>query len=177
MIQESRKAGHYRALFTSGLLLMTVVIIIAFVAYFQTARAASSSARTTRAEGDIEITLVPFTTVPFNPVDLASSGINDDFRLFVVQQNGVIQIALPDGTLDASPFLDIQDRVNGGGEMGLLGLVFDPDYESNGFFYVNYTHMEGFSRFSRISRFEATGDPNVANPSSELILITVSQPQ
>jgi glucose/arabinose dehydrogenase len=177
MIRNPKTSGQFRPLLPIILSVMSAAIFITVIAFVQIGAAASSSAITSQVEGEIEISLVHFTTVPFDPVDLASSGLEDDLRLFVVQQNGVIQVSQPDGTLETSPFLDIQDRVAAGGEMGLLGLVFDPDYQTNNFFYVNYTHMEGFSRFSRISRFEVTSDADVADPSSELILITIPQPQ
>ncbi|NIP26622.1 MAG: hypothetical protein GWN55_16570, partial [Phycisphaerae bacterium] len=58
---------------------------------------------------------------------------------------------------------------------GLLGIVFHPNYASNGYFYLNYTNTTG-SRRTRISRFSVTGNPNVADPNSEEILLTVTQP-
>lgn len=99
-----------------------------------------------------------------------------DERLFLTLQAGTIRIMNPDNTVLATPFLNITDRVNdGGNEQGLLGLAFDPDYANNGYFYVNYTAGSG-NGTSRVSRFSVTSDPNVADPASEEILYTVTQP-
>ena len=70
-----------------------------------------------------------------SPVDITNAG---DSRMFVVEQGGTIQVVSSTGTV-LGTFLDIDDRVIGGGERGLLGLAFHPNYVSNGFFYVNYT--------------------------------------
>ncbi|HET6508463.1 MAG TPA: PQQ-dependent sugar dehydrogenase [Baekduia sp.] len=62
----------------------------------------------------------------------------DTRRIFVVQQGGKI-IAMRDGRKLATPFLDVTSRVTSGGEQGLLGLAFAPDYASTGLFYVYFT--------------------------------------
>jgi glucose/arabinose dehydrogenase len=98
-------------------------------------------------------------------------------RLFLVLQPGQI-IVFPNDE-EATPqltFLDISTRVNNkGNEEGLLGLAFDPKYATNGFFYVYYSTAS--PRRSVISRFSVSGkDPNQADPTSELIIIEVSQP-
>ena len=59
-----------------------------------------------------------------------------------------------------TPFLDISERVrDNGNEQGLLGLVFDPDYGSNGAFYVNYTAEPDGA--TTVARFYVGGDANV----------------
>jgi len=96
-------------------------------------------------------------------------------RLFVVEQAGRIRVFdNDDATTSASTFLDITGRVTSGGELGLLGLAFDPQYATNGCFYVHYT-ASGPLR-SMLARFRVTSDPLVANPSSEVQLLTVNQP-
>ena len=96
-------------------------------------------------------------------------------RIFILEKTGAIKI-LEAAVL--SVFLDIDDRVGGPGtknsERGLLGLAFHPDYQSNGFFYVNYTDN---SDDTVVSRFEVTADPNVADDTSEKIILTFTQPQ
>ena len=116
------------------------------------------------------IALETITTGFDEPVGLANAG---DDRLFVVSRHGTIQILHPDTTV--STFLDIDERVgSGGGEQGLLGLAFHPDYASNGFFYVNYTATLGDTH---ISRFEVdAADPDLADPDSESLLIFIDQP-
>ncbi|HUM45331.1 MAG TPA: PQQ-dependent sugar dehydrogenase [Chitinophagales bacterium] len=104
------------------------------------------------------------------PVDIANAG---DERLFIVEQDGIIRILNTNGT--TSVFLNINPRVNStGGEQGLLGLAFHPDYASNGYFYVNYINNDGDTRISRFSR--NVNNPNLAVASSELILLTIDQP-
>jgi glucose/arabinose dehydrogenase len=62
----------------------------------------------------------------------------DRRRVFVVEQGGTIRV-LRDGRKLATPFLDISGRVTAGGEQGLLGLAFAPDYATSKRFYVYYT--------------------------------------
>jgi hypothetical protein len=76
---------------------------------------------------------------------------------------------------NGSPFLNIQSRVNSASnERGLLGLVFHPNFAQNGYFYVNYTNTAGNTRVSRFN--VSAADANVADPDSELLLLSVSQP-
>ena len=106
------------------------------------------------------------------PVDVQHAG-DGSGRVFVIEQPGRIRI-VQDGQVLATPFLDIQERVDdGGNEQGLLGLAFHPNYEGNGFFYVNYNRGGGDTV---IARFQVTGDPNVADPDSEFKLMEISQP-
>ncbi len=95
----------------------------------------------------------------FLPVDIENAG---DGRLFIVEQEGFVRILHPDGS--KSLFLDIESRVDFGGEQGLLGLAFSPNYPTDGFFYLNYTNNSGDTR---ISRFSVTADPDLADDASE----------
>lgn len=106
-----------------------------------------------------------------NPVDIANAG---DDRLFIVEQNGVIVWVRGTNITESGEFLDIDARVRSGGERGLLGLAFHPDYADNGFFYVNYTDNDGHTVVSRFS--VSADDPNRADPDSEKILLTQEQP-
>lgn len=127
-----------------------------------------------QAAGDLEtITLSPVVAVTelTRPVGLANAGDGSN-RLFIVENAGRIMI-LQSGSLAPLPFLDIRDRVtDDANEKGLLGLAFHPDYESNGYFYVNYTA----ENTTRISRFAVTSNPAIADPASEQILLTIEQP-
>lgn len=110
-----------------------------------------------------------------SPVDLQYPGDGSN-RLFVVEQGGTIRVIENNPTVNTAPtFLDIRSRLVAGGEQGLLGLAFHPDYEENGYFYVNYT-APGPLR-TVISRFQVSaGNPLAADTSSEQILLTIPQP-
>jgi glucose/arabinose dehydrogenase len=97
--------------------------------------------------------------------------------IFVTGQKGVIYTFNADQAQPVSNvFLDITDRVNSGGnEEGLLGLAFDPGYRENGYFYVYYSADK--PRRSVLSRFtRGEGNPDAANPQSEVIMLEVGQP-
>ena len=106
------------------------------------------------------------------PVVLSHAG-DGSGRLFVVEQQGRIRI------VGGGAFLDIASLVDSSGnEQGLLGLAFHPDHTNTGYFYVNYTHdpVGSGPDVTRVSRFEVSaGDPNSADPSSEMILLEFEQ--
>lgn len=116
------------------------------------------------------IQLVPIASGLFKPVYLTHAF---DSRLFVAEQHGVIRI-ITDGALLPQPFLDIQDRVGSdSNEQGLLSVAFHRRYGENGRFFLNYTNNNGDTV---IARFQVSSDPNVADPASEQILLTLPQP-
>ena len=96
-------------------------------------------------------------------------------RLFVVEQAGKIRI-LKGGARQPGKFLDIEERVRSGGEMGLLGLAFHPKFTENGRFYLNYTSASGglHSVIAEYRVWKTGGDE--ADPGSERILLTYDQP-
>ena len=99
-----------------------------------------------------------------------------DDRLFVTEQAGrTLAFAKEENASASEVFLDIRDRVNdSGSEEGLLGLAFDPEFASNGYFYVYYSASG--PRRSVLSRFTAVGDPKTGDRDSELVILEVSQP-
>lgn len=102
-----------------------------------------------------------------------TSPVGDSSRLFIVEQStGTIKI-IKNGVVLATPFLNIDPKVGSGGERGLLGLAFHPNYASNGYFYVNYTDNSGNTV---VARYKVSANPDVADPSSEQIMKTVVQP-
>lgn len=119
-----------------------------------------------------DLELVSFATGFNRPVNIKHAG---DDRLFVVEQDGIIKIVNADGTVETTNFLDIDDRVRSiGNEQGLLGLAFHPNFATNGYFFVNYTNNSGNTVISRFSRIGV--NPTIADPNSELIILTYSQP-
>ncbi|HRX86330.1 MAG TPA: PQQ-dependent sugar dehydrogenase [Phycisphaerae bacterium] len=96
----------------------------------------------------------------------------DTSRLFVCEQNtGKIRI-IKNGTLLATPFLNIGSLISSGGERGLLSAAFHPDYNNNGYFYVDYTNTSGDTV---IARYSVTVNPDLADPTSAVILKTIPQ--
>jgi uncharacterized protein (TIGR03437 family) len=94
-------------------------------------------------------------------------------RLFLVQQNGLIRL-WRNGTLETANVLDLRGRISTGGERGLLGLAFPPDFAARQYFYVNYTNPSGATV---VSRFRiSSSNPNQADANSEQILLTIPQP-
>ena len=90
-----------------------------------------------------------------------------DPRLFIVEQAGSIRI-VQNGIVLATPFLDISSRITAGGESGLLSMAFDPQYASNGFFFIYFTDLNGDIA---IERFRvSSGNPNLADPAPLRIL-------
>ena len=110
-----------------------------------------------------------------NPVDLQAPP-DGTARVFVVGQEGLVWVVDEDpAAASKAVFLDITDRVNSsGGELGLLGLAFHPDYAQNGFLFVNYTAASPLRTV--IARFSVSSDPGVADPASEVVLLEVEQP-
>jgi len=102
------------------------------------------------------------------PTEITNAG---DERLFVCQREGIIKILNAEDDIVEQAFLDITDRVMDFGELGLLSLAFHPDYFDNGLFYVSYANSD---RNLIIAEYSVSqDDPNVADPNSERVLLTV----
>lgn len=117
-----------------------------------------------------------FTEASFRfAVDLQHDNADPD-RLYLVEQEGRIMAFSRSGDgSDATSFLDIRSRVLAGGELGLLGLAFHPNYADNGRFFVYYTTPSPV-RTVIAEYARSAADPAVADPNSERILLSVSQP-
>lgn len=96
----------------------------------------------------------------------------DDPRLFVLEQSGTIRI-LEGGEVVSDPFLDVSGLISTGGERGLLGLAFHPDYAGNGRFFINYTDRAGHTQ---VVEYAVTDDPNIAAPDPVQVVLSVEQP-
>lgn len=122
---------------------------------------------------------------------VANDGTN---RLFILEQTGAIRIidTQNENQLLPTPFLDLSSQLvtlrPGFDERGVIGLAFHPNYSSNGLFYVFYSAPhpspppdDGSGNFfptrSTISEFQVSGNPNVADPLSERILLTIDKLQ
>ena len=124
----------------------------------------------TRPPLPASLAVTPVVTGLASPVFLTAPA--GDARLLVVEQPGRIRI-VENGALVTTPFLDITSQIASGGERGLLGMAFHPQYATNGFFYVNFTDTEGDTR---VMRFTVSANRNVANPASGKLILRVDQP-
>jgi glucose/arabinose dehydrogenase len=118
------------------------------------------------------ITLIPLVTQGLDqPVFVTHAGKHHQ-RLFVAEQAGRIRI-VEGGQLLPTPFLDITDRVNFGGERGLLGLAFHPEFSSNGRFFLNYSRaIDGATVISEFRRSKTRGQAET----EETIILVIPQP-
>jgi glucose/arabinose dehydrogenase len=85
---------------------------------------------------------------------------------FVVEQAGRIRVVRA-GTRLATDFLDLRSAVRSGGERGLLGLAFAPDYATSRRFFVNFTNTAGHTV---VARFRRSSDPLIADAASRFDL-------
>ena len=101
----------------------------------------------------------------------ATAAPGDTSRLFIVEQTGAIKILdLGTGQLQATPFLSV--AVDSTGERGLLGLAFDPDYATNGFFYI-YRTVPGATAHNEVDRYHVSANPNIADPASGTVVLNL----
>jgi uncharacterized repeat protein (TIGR03806 family) len=109
---------------------------------------------------------------------LATHAPSGEDRIFVVERRGRVRVVRNDRAATEAPvFLDITSRVTDAGhEEGLLGLAFHPDHGTNGLFYVLYAEAGPTPCKTVIARYAATSDPDVADPASEVRLLTLSPP-
>jgi glucose/arabinose dehydrogenase len=104
-----------------------------------------------------------------SPIGVTHAG-DGSGRLFVVQRGGRIRVVV-NGTLQAGNFLDISSKIVAGGERGLLGLAFHPDFETNRRFFVYYTRAADGDVV--IARYLAHVGLATADPASEVILLVI----
>lgn len=114
-----------------------------------------------------------FPNLSFNqPVDFQSDNANKSI-IYIVEQTGVIKsfVNSPD-TSSSSVVLDLTSKILSGGERGLLGLAFHPNFKQNGLFYVDYTAKPD----GRTVIAQYTMQNGVVSPDSEKIILEVTQP-
>lgn len=116
------------------------------------------------------ISLEEFATGFTAPVEIVNA---NDNRMFVVQQNGIIKIVQPNGTVNSTNFLNISSKITYGGERGLLGLAFHPQYSTNGYFFVYYNDLDGDITVARYTR---SSNPDVADATTEKIILNQAKP-
>jgi glucose/arabinose dehydrogenase len=141
-----------------------------FVLWFGVSRPTAVTAQGSITWPDVSLSL--YATGLNQAVHITHAG-DGTGRMFTVERGGLIRI-VKGGALLGTPFLDIAGQVGDeNNEQGLLSLAFPPDYASQGIFYVYYTDNSGDSV---VARYRVTSDPDVADPGSEEIILTIDQP-
>jgi glucose/arabinose dehydrogenase len=107
-----------------------------------------------------------------SPLYVTNAG-DDSGRLFVVEQTGKVRV-VRDGKIVSGAFLDVSSLISTGGERGLLGLAFAPDYKTSGRFYVDYTDANGNTVVARyVATSPSTDKPKLSRPTR---LLYIQQP-
>lgn len=146
-----------------GIIVAIVVTVAAIVSLF---RAASHTNEDPPAAAAITTRRVA--TGFTQPTDIVSTP--GDERLYIVEQTGRIQRVAPEQS-DTQGFLDISSKVTNDGEMGLLGLVFHPNYAENGYIYINYIDK---NQDTVVARYHVAND--AVELASEKVILQVEQP-
>lgn len=122
--------------------------------------------------GVIQVELEPVLSGLISPI-YVTGALDGSNRLFIVEQGGRIKVLQPGATTPAV-FLDISARVLSGGERGLLGLAFHPDFRNNRRFFVDYTRQpDGATVIAEYRASESA--PNLAD-TNETTLLLIPQP-
>jgi len=107
-----------------------------------------------------------------SPVYITNAGDGSN-RLFIIEQPGRIRVLQP-GAQASTVFLDITSKVLSGGERGLLGLAFHPQYQTNGRFFVDYTRQPDGATV--IAEYHATAAGSNVADATEKVLLLIPQP-
>jgi glucose/arabinose dehydrogenase len=121
----------------------------------------------------INLARQPINTVLSSPV-FVTAPPGDTSRLFVIEQAGIVKIFDRATNALIGTFLDISSLVLCCGERGLLGMAFDPNYATNGRFFVSYTAQPDGR--SVIARYRVSGNPDVAMNTPDRIILETAQP-
>ena len=124
------------------------------------------------AKADAQFELTQAVSGLFQPVDLAFNNVED--RHYIVEKPGRLRI-WANGALVAQPYLDISNQVNNsGGEQGMLGLAFSPNFATDSSLFVYYIT---WPNNTRLSRFRATPGAASVDPATEQVLLEFAQPR
>jgi glucose/arabinose dehydrogenase len=125
------------------------------------------------APAEVSIELEPIVTTGLSSPVLITSARDGSNRLFIVEQTGRIKVLQPDSNT-ATVFLNVASKIVSGGERGLLGLTFHPDFANNRRFFINYTRQGDGATV--IAEYQASlSNPNLAD-TGEIVLLTIAQP-
>lgn len=151
-------------------MIVRIMLCVYFVGLL--AACGSDSDKQNTAPTSTSLKLQTVATNLSSPVFLATPP-GDQTRLFVLEQGGAIKVLNRTSGTVLTTFLTLSG-ITSGGEQGLLGLAFDPNYNTNGRFYVYYTDTNGTITIARF--LVSPTDPNVAAPLSQVILLSIPHP-
>jgi glucose/arabinose dehydrogenase len=183
MLHRSPRARLARSIWLASLLVALVALVGVpealaepLPAHGASATAAAARATTaplsTAALSPGQLTVVKVTGNLSSPVGVTNAG-DGSGRLFVVQQGGKVRIVK--GGKIAGTFLDASAKVLAGGERGLLGLAFHPDFAANGYVFIYYTRNPDGDIV--VSRLTANAERTFASFNTEQILFTINHPR
>lgn len=116
--------------------------------------------------------LVPFLSGLSDPVYITSARDGSN-RLFILEQTGRVLVMQP-GSRATSVFLDVRAKVSFGGERGLLGIAFHPQFKANRRFFINYTRAGDGATI--VSEFQASATNSNLAETTERVFLTIAQP-
>lgn len=129
-----------------------------------------------RTSSSTDISLERFTSLTFSSPIALLQAPGDDSHWYVVQQNGMILRFSAGAPSTTTTFADLRSRVRSGGEMGLLGMAFHPDFPEDPRVFLSYTTGTN-PLVSRISAFTSNDNGATLNLTPEQILLTIDQPE
>jgi glucose/arabinose dehydrogenase len=122
----------------------------------------------------VQLKLQPVVHGLFRPVTIAHAN-DGSGRLYIMEQSGHVKVTVDaSGKLASQYFLDLSAKIKWGVELGLLGLAFDPQFKTNGVFYLSYSNPDGNTVLARYTTLH--GNPLLGDPASEQILLLIKQP-
>ena len=125
------------------------------------------------ATGAVSVKLTTVVSGLASPVQVVNAG-DGSGRLFVVEQRGTVRI-VKNGVLLPKPFINIADLLSTGGERGLLGIAFHPNYKNNGRFFLYFTRRnDGYLAISEYHR--SSSNPDLATRVNARRIITIPHP-
>jgi glucose/arabinose dehydrogenase len=147
----------------------SIIIIITF-SFFVFSR--SNNSQKTNLISDVYLEEAFPNLIFKNPIDFQVDNVNDNIVYIAEQTGRIVSLINNNESSSTKLLLDITNKVLSGGERGLLGLAFHPNFSSNGFFYVDYTSKPNGT--TTISRFEVIND--FVDINTEFVILEVPQP-
>lgn len=122
------------------------------------------------------ISLEPFTSLSFSSAVAMLQAPGDNSHWYVVEQGGIVKRFTLPNPVSASTVIDLTSKVTSGGETGLLGMAFHPNFPTDKRVFLSYTATVGSQLVSRVSSF-ISNDNGATLAASETPVLTLNQPE